>query len=238
MALSQIPSDNTGPYKGRFRITAYPQDGGGNRIYPITLAELKDQLGIAQANVSEDAFLNRLIASATDQAQRFMGRLVLTHSVEYYVDVLYGSSGQTRIGVGSIIALNDIPDVELFKLPFQAMIDVFVIDELYNETEIVADDYELDLVDQNMWARWTLRRGVALGPNLRDLNALRFRYKVGYADTEAELADTEAAGIKDGILAWAAYLYNNRGDCGSVSSRDMVASTAKGLLAGYRVRRV
>lgn len=217
--------------KGRVRVSVPPVG------FPVALAELKAHLRITSA--LEDDYLNTLIATATNTAELYLGRKILTQTLEYYLDAL--STGRepwwdgVRETTVSEIRGGVSRSVDLPFLPVQSVSQVDSFDEDGNGTLFPASKYHSDTIDLDLWARVILSRGSVWPSDLRQDNALRFTYIAGY---DAEGGPLVPPSIKQGILIIAAYLYENRGDCGGDCSACAAAAGVTGLIDRYRVYEV
>lgn len=221
----------------RVRIVDYPEDPPGTRIYPLTLQELKDHLRITDSD--QDAYLTDIIAVTTDAVQNFLGRLLLIHGLEMYMDSYSGASTPWWDGVVEAprsAVFGQPREWELPWLPLQEVFQVSSFDWNDNENVLDPDKYRYDQVDQDLWGRVTLKETATWpGQNFRNINAFRTTYSAGYASTQAEFKELQPQ-IWQGLRAAAAWMYENRGDCAEDTC--IKESAAYCVLAGRRVRKI
>jgi len=175
--------------------------------FPITLDEVKAHLKIT--NNAEDAYLDSLIAAATDLAQRQLGRYFLPQTLTGYIDTrIYqdGLSGYNCAGAAFWGFWRTNP-IALLGIPFVSLTDMTVIDDDGTEDLVDPATYFVDASTPDRPGRVSLKQSAQwpVTTNVRLLNAVRFVYEVGYA--------TVPAGLKQGLLVLVAMLYANRGDC-------------------------
>lgn len=224
-------------FNSRVRVVTYPESPPGTRIYPLLLAELKAHLRIT--DTSEDDYLQDIIMAATDAVESFLGRKLLIHELESFMDNNSGASTPWWDGTVEAprAAMFGTPRVwELLWLPLQEVTQVSSFD--WDDTEVVLDsgNYRYDAIDQDLWGRVTLKETATWpGMNFRNINAFRTLYTAGYAATQVEFKELQPK-LWQGLRAAAAWMYENRGDCAEDSC--IKDSAAYCILAGKRVRKV
>lgn len=214
-------------YRGRVKVTVPPTE------QPITLDQLKAHLRIT--SVVWDDYLTSLLPVATDIVQQYLGRKLITQTLQMSLDESANSNawwdGTLQASAYSVFG-GASPVIELAWLPCASVAEIKIFDEDDNETIVPSSVYQVDTIDPDKWARIALRRSqVWPTTNGRALVSFQVTYVVGYG-----LADDVPPAITHGTLMVAAYLYANRGDCtdGCVCDKSGVS----GLLAQYRVRKL
>lgn len=180
-------------------------------VEPVTLAELKTHLRIT--STAEDTYLESLIKMSRQTLEDYLGRKFITQTLQLFLDdPTYRdlSHGGWWDGVqdGSQSWFHRRV-IELPYLPLQEVVDVYYYPEDDTQTVYDSNNYRVDSVDHDLEGRVVLKDGSVWPTNLRNMNSLEVEYIVGYGD----LADDVPPAIRRGILALAAYLYENRGDC-------------------------
>jgi uncharacterized phiE125 gp8 family phage protein len=200
-------------------------DATSKRIgFPDTPAgSIEDLISLLRLDVdgeysSETAYLNILLLSASDYAERYLGRTLITSQwIRQYTK---------RQRVESLA--KEYSGVKKFYLPFPP---VQKIDEIKTisydtkaseeETILTTDDYSLDLVSEPA--------EITLQVPLYQLERLYVKYTAGYGDSAEDIPPL----IRQGILQHSAYMYAHRGDCDTDNSASM--SGAIGLYQSYKV---
>jgi len=201
---------------------------------PITLAELKAQLGIT--DTAQDTFITSLIEPARLIVEEYLGRKLISQGLELFMDVWPGATQDIWEGsrLGSSSSLVGLREFDLPWLPAQSVDVISTFNEDDTETVFPATSYIVDVWDPDLWGRVVLRDSSVWPPNLREARAIRVQYTVGYGDD----AEDVPSSIRQGLLMVAAYMYTNRGDCPSDTTKCVAAAGASASLAFYRVMRV
>lgn len=144
-------------------------------VEPITIAEVKSQLGIQQDDAGSDAIISRRITEARQWAEDYMQRALITQTQEIRLDAFPVCS---------------------IKLPFPNLVTVVsvkYIDINGTEQTISASDYVVDtysyigLVRPVYGASWPSAR--------TELNAVRIQYTCGYGATALSVPNLLREGL-------------------------------------------
>lgn len=154
----------------------------GPTVEPITIAEVKTQLGILADETGSDAIIARRITEARQWAEDYMQRALITQTQE--------------------IRLNEFPHFcgfakDVIKLPFPnllTVVSVKYIDVNGTEQTLSASDYVLDTY--NLIGGIRPAYGVSWPYPRDEINAVRIQYTCGYGATSASVP----ALIKEGLL--------------------------------------
>lgn len=181
---------------------------------PVTLAEAKTHL--REDGSDQDSLITDLISAATEHAESFMGRALISRTLDYYLDTFPG-------------------DDEAIKLPLPPLIEVtgvFYID---------ADGVEQEFTDFEVDTAGAPGR-IYTGPNTDwpdprvSANAVRVRYRAGYVDTDpSPNTGSVPKDIKAAIKLIVGTLYENRETVVTGQSAVMMPLSAEHLLRRRRV---
>lgn len=159
-------------------------------VEPITLADVKAQLGIPTADTATDALITRRITEARQWAEDYMQRAIFTQTQEVRFDDF-----PPIMRLRERIQLPDrYFDFDAIKLPFpdlQSVVSIKYIDIDGVEQTITASDYVVDTYDY----LGAVRPAYGLAwPSVRsEANAVRVQYKCGYGVTSIAAAKTITA---------------------------------------------
>lgn len=175
---------------------------------PVSLAEARLHLRIADDQTAEDAMIASLIVAARIEAEHRTGYALATQTLE--------------------IALEAWPadgDIELPRPPFVSVTSVKYTDADGNEQTVDPGDYT---VDSHLSPAWLLRAyGVEWPTARKQANAVRVRYVAGYAQGACPEVDRSWIKMRVGTL------YENRN---ADAERPVAPSPfADRLLDPYRV---
>lgn len=154
----------------------------------VDLATAKVELRVQSGN-AEDAQLTRWINGATERAEHETGRAVMDQEWELILDAFPAA------------------EIELAKSPLRSITSVTYLDAAGVLQTLSGSAYSLDADKQPGWlfpaegTSWPATQDVA--------NAVRVRFRCGYATTPAELAE-KAPGIVNWIMVQVATQYDNR----------------------------
>lgn len=184
-------------------------------LKPLTVQEVKDFLRVDSD--AEDTLLGVLIDAATEVAQHYLGRFLLTTVVEEFYDFfpVYKTGVDPFQGDRNIIYLS--------RGPVQTVASVKYIDGNGDEQTVTSTDYRTDLVSEP--ARIMPDHGWY---GTKDtVNAVIVRYTSGYTQ-----ASDVPANIKVALLLIIAEMYEKR-----VDSVHRMPTASEHLLNPYRVFR-
>lgn len=184
-------------------------------LKPLTVQEVKDFLRVDSD--AEDTLLGVLIDAATEVAQHYLGRFLLTTVVEEFYDFfpVYKTGVDPFQGDRNIIYLS--------RGPVQSVASVKYIDGNGDEQTVTSTDYRTDLVSEP--ARIMPDHGWY---GTKDtVNAVIVRYTSGYTQ-----ASDVPANIKVALLLIIAEMYEKR-----VDSVHRMPTASEHLLNPYRVFR-
>jgi uncharacterized phiE125 gp8 family phage protein len=149
---------------------------------PITLAEAKHQLGIATAITYHDDELGRLIKAARKDAEEKTHRQILTATWELNLERFPAGSGRIYL---------PLP-------PLQSVTSVKYYDTDGDQQTVAETVYKVLTGPEP--GEVALKQGQVWPTDLYDeAEPITIRFVAGYADTAAELADTEEL-LKAGLL--------------------------------------
>ena len=180
---------------------------------PVTLDEVKAQLNLADDVIADDALVMGYARSATDQAETFTGRVLITQTWTAFWDAWpVVRRDDEPLGEGWHVGPDTLLDspgrfLELPKPPLQSVVHVKTYDDSDVATTFAASNYFVDVA--SVPGRIALRKSVSAPTITRTANGLEIQFVAGYGDNFADVPQS----IRDGILQLAAFLYENRGDC-------------------------
>lgn len=154
----------------------------------VDLATAKLELR-AQSGSAEDTLLTRYITAATERAEHETGRAVMDQEWELILDAFPAF------------------EIELAKSPLRSITSVKYLDIAGVEQTMLSTAYSLDA---DKLPGWLFPAVGTSWPATQDAaNAVRVRFRCGYATTPAELLE-KAPGIVDWIMVQVATRYDNR----------------------------
>ena len=161
-------------------------------VEPITLAEVKGQLGIQLDDTTSDAIISRRITEARQWAEDYTGRALITQTQEIRLDAFPFNFGTVR---------------DAIRLPFPNLLTVVhvkYIDTNGTEQTISAADYVVDTYSYVGLVRPAY--GVSWPSVRTELNAVRIQYTCGYGSTAA----TVPALIREALMLLVGHWMNNQ----------------------------
>lgn len=199
-------------------------------VEPVTIAELKLRLGIDGGDTTWDDLLTSLLVAGRTECERITGRLLITQTVQFFWQCRPGERQEWWDGVRETAASELVNYPSAFEIPRQPVQSISSI-TFYDEDDAgtVADSstYIADLTSEP--PRAVLRRGeVWPTTTLRNANGIVIEAVCGYGDS----ASTVPSALREGILAWAMYMFEHRGACNTADA--LSASGAAGLWDLYR----
>jgi uncharacterized phiE125 gp8 family phage protein len=176
--------------------------------YPVSLAEVRAQLGIETTD--EDARLTGLIAAATEMAEQYTNRSFISRSYRGFLDC-FPYCGH----------------LELPRAPLQSVTSITTFDDDGDvATVFSADDYYVDT--GSTLGRVALRSGSSWPTFTRRSNGAELIWVAGFGDNPADVPE----GIRLAIQVLIGWLNEQRGD--EASPKDMPMA-AEALLNPYRI---
>lgn len=158
----------------------------------VEIEELKDHLRIALSVVDEDNALLRLIAMATESAERYLRRPLLTQTFRESRDA-FPCGREWR----------------LQKPPLQTVSSVQYLDRSGTLQTMDADDYVVDAPSgpDAVHGRIVLADGAYWpSPGVCTANVARVEFVAGYGDSSSDVPEP----IRHGILLLASQMYEHR----------------------------
>ncbi len=203
---------------------------------PVSLNEVKKQLEIGDSVVTHDALLAGLIRAATETAEKFTGRALITRSLTLWLDAWpRGVSGGepiwegTRVGPETLIT-SVKRELELPKPPLIAVSLINTYDDSDVATLYAASNYFVDTATSP--GRVVLRLSSAAPSPDRVANGIEIQFQAGYGTGMGDVPE----GIRSGILVLAAFLFEHRGDC--PPDKAPLQSGAAAMWQQYRIMRL
>ena len=181
---------------------------------PVTLAEFKEFAKLDADDDSQDALLTTFLEAATYDLELYTNRwFIEREAICYYTGL-------------EISPFERYPFAEIQKAP---LLSVSEVAQWIGGAYAATSDYQLEQRDG--YAR-VLFPNSGIVTNIDEPYPYRITFEAGYGD-----ADAVPAAIKLAVKMYAAYLYENRGDC-ECGPEARQASGAKMLVARYKIRRV
>ncbi|MCP4100757.1 MAG: hypothetical protein GY750_04930, partial [Lentisphaerae bacterium] len=135
-------------------------------VEPLLLATVKTRLSIS--DTLDDPDINALIQAAREQAEEYMGRSIITQTLE--------------------IAFNCFPDdIELVRGPVQSITSVKYIDGDDTEQTVTATNYMIDDYGPKDWLR--LDYGKSWPASRGHTNDVKIRYVTGWGDAGTDVPE-------------------------------------------------
>ena len=161
----------------------------------------------------EREYLETLLFTASNVAERYMGRTL--------IESKWARMFRRRLSVNSLADEDGYGKV--FYLPFPPVqsVDQIKIINSYEEQILTADDYYADLVAEPA--------EVELDIIFMSTTRIYIAYTAGYGDLFSDIPYP----IRQGILMFSAFMYNNRGECSGYDALNL--SGAKQLYGGYKI---
>jgi len=249
------PSGNTG-FTGlsreRTQPTPVPLTGKYVEIYkrtrvitqpvnePITLDELKAHLRITTND--ENTYLTGLIQAARVHIEEYLRRKLITQTIRMTLDQwpffdFPVWEGQVE---APFTALVPEAALKLWFPPLQSVSQVQITFRDGTTTIYASSNYLVDNSTPDDYGRITLKVDATIVTNLQEINAVEIDYVAGYGVNGSDVPFA----IRQALLNYAAWMYQNRGDCsdGKVSyirgETPLDVSGAAGYLVPYRIERL
>ena len=177
--------------------------------YPVTLAEAKLHLRVD--GTDEDTLINALIAAATQQAENYTWRTLMTTVFEYVDD-----------SFDKCIELDTFPIVTIDSIKYYDLNSV--------QQTLSATQYESNLLECPAIVR--PKDGYYWPDTIIRFDAVTVRFTAGYASAAAV-----PAAIKQAVLMIIGHLYANREDVVTGTQVNTMPQSSQYLLNTYRVNR-
>ena len=181
---------------------------------PVTLAEFKEFAKLDADDDSQDALLTTFLEAATYDLELYTNRwFIEREAIGYYTGL-------------EISPFERYPFTEIQHAP---LLSVSEVAQWVGGAYTATTDYQLK--ERDGYAR-------LLFPNsgLATIDDTPYPYRVTFEAGYGDAADVPAA-IKLAVKMYAAYLYENRGDC-ECGPEARQASGAKMLVSRYKIKRV
>jgi len=199
---------------------------------PVSRSDVKSHCRISGSD--DDTYLDALIETARDQAEKFMARRLITQTWTWWLDGWPGSPGgdewfdgvrQTAVSevYGRARAL-EIP----YAAPLQSITYLKTYDDQDNATTYSSDNYFVDANSQTSYGRLVLRNGVAGPSPTRSAKGIEIKHVCGFGDSDTDVPPP----IRMGIKMLVAYMFEFRGDDVEVAGQK---SGAHGIWMPYRM---
>ena len=204
---------------------------------PVTVQELKAELVIPDDDIDEEALMMSYLRTATERAERYMNRSIMTQSLSLYMDRWPGTRGGwndpwwdgVRDG-----AISELPAgrryLELPRSPVQSVTQILIYADDDTADVYSSAKYLFDSV--SIPPRIVLRDGAETPAPTRVALGIQIDYVAGYGDYPHQVPES----IRKGILIMAAFLHRHRGECPPEVAD--VQSGASNMWRQYRIRRM
>ena len=180
-----------------------------NLELPLSLDEVKLYCRIDSDNTAEDDVFNMLICTAMKVFEQMTGRTLMKTGFETY-----------RTCWKKCITLKRSPLVSIDLVKY--------IDTEESEQTVNSDDY---YIAEDPFFSSLIFDDTFDYPNLNNkINQIIIQFTAGYAQDETEVP----CDIKNALLQYVCFLYQNRGDCACMSMANMPA-TVKVLFSNYKI---
>jgi len=181
-------------------------------VEPVTATEAKQHSNVFASD--EDDMIERKLKAARQLAEGYTGRAFLSQTWECGFDLRAGF-GPTddfwyaEVPPASYRKLASLPRV--IQLPRPPLISVssivyYLDSDPATSVAFSSSKYYSITADKQNHGRLALKTGEVWPTDLRELDSLIITFLAGYGTTDADVPDA----IKEGILMWAAYLYEQR----------------------------
>lgn len=189
------------------RVITPPSD------YPLTLAELKAHLRVDTSD--EDGLITAYLAAATSHAEKFLGRALITQTLELVLDKFYDAQ------------------IVIPMPPLQSVASVRY-DDSSGDEQLLAENTDY-LVDTASAPGWIAAVNKTWPTTIDTINAVRIRYIAGYVDSNSPQAENVPFDIKAAIMLMAGSLYAHRENVVVGFTAAMMPWSAEQLLRQHRV---
>ena len=181
---------------------------------PLTLVEVKAQLRIDVADVSDDTYLTFLIKSVSNFFERYTQRTLIIKTFIAYLDCL-------SYTCGIIVKKSKLQIITKIEYLLDAVLTTWNASNYY-------------FTDTNQYSSIYLTQDGSF-PTDQDvrMQATKITFTAGYGLTNTSIPED----IKIAMLNHISYLYANRGDCeGDSSNSCKLPCTSKNIYDNYRIQ--
>lgn len=178
---------------------------------PVTLADVKAQLGIEASDTASDVVITRRITEAREWVENFTGRALITQTLEFVMDAF--------------------PDDEIVipRPAMQSVVSIKYLDASNVLQTMSSGDYEIDTYSAIVH-RIRLAYGKAWPTVVLDVwNAVRVQYVAGYG-----AASAVPGPIREAIMLIVGHWMNYQPGVESGVTITRIPFAVEHLLAGYR----
>ena len=175
---------------------------------PVTLAEAKAHLKVSVS--TDDTLITSLIKAATDYAEKYTGRDLITRTYQTYRDDFCDSMELRRAPVAAVSAVEYLVDGVLTAVASTVW-----------QLNYSNDFRILSLKADQQWPT---------NPDAQE-QAVRITFTAGYGAATTDIPEEFRQGILQHVLA----LYENRGDC---TAEVALPNGAKALYDMFRIRSI
>lgn len=181
-------------------------------IEPLTIADVKSQLGILEEDDSQHALISRRITEARQWAEDYMQRALITQTLEVRLD---------KFPSGKI----ELPFPNLLTVVSVKYIDTAGTEITFSSASYVVDTYShLGLVRPAFDVVW---------PDTRDeLAAVRIQYTCGYGTTAASVP----ALLREALILTVGHWMNNQPQSESGVTLARIPFAVRDILDKYSIR--
>lgn len=177
----------------------------------VDLQQVKSWLRVADSDVADDPIIMGLIRVATEQCERYTGRSLITQTWTAFIDGWPRIPSSDNYWEGyrqgpETLILNPAPGLDLNHAPLQSITSVSTFNDSDTETTYDSSNYFVDTSTEP--GRIVLRTGASVPAPTRVANGIKIVYVAGYGDDPDDVPE----GVRHGISALVADLYEHRGD--------------------------
>lgn len=184
---------------------------------PVTLAEAKNHLRLDGTDYDTD--LNNMIVVARDAAESYTSRALVTQTWKVFYD-RFPDSYYDKCGISYHDSISNKPfdyyernynrTITLPKAPLQSVTHIKTYADDDTATTFSSSNYQVTTYsgDKAPQGRIRLRDGQVFPSFTRNADGVEIQFVAGYG---APVAVPKQ--IKQGMLSYIAYLFENRGDC-------------------------
>jgi uncharacterized phiE125 gp8 family phage protein len=160
-------------------------------VEPVPTADVKDWLRINSTETAEDSLITSITKAARKRIEEYTGRVMLKQTYDWTLDKLPDKSTEPLI----------VP-----VAPLSSVTSITTYDEDNTATVWSTSEYTVDTASEP--GRIMPKDAYDWPGDLRNHNAVVIRLVAGYTTDRASVPE----GLATGVKAYAAYLYEHRGD--------------------------